>query len=67
LLIKNKRLLIVLGKTFHIPFGFIAAAISGYFFIKHLLRYLQKNSTDLFVCYRWGLAIMIIIIAIVRR
>jgi undecaprenyl pyrophosphate phosphatase UppP len=48
------------------PFGFIAAAISGYFCIKVLLRYLQKNSTDLFVYYRWGLALLIIIIAIVR-
>jgi undecaprenyl-diphosphatase len=49
------------------PFGFIAAAISGYFCIKYLLRYLQKNSTDLFVYYRWGLALLIIIVAVVRR
>jgi len=48
------------------PFGFVAAAISGYFCIKYLLRYLQKYSTDLFVYYRWGLAILIIIVAIVR-
>jgi undecaprenyl-diphosphatase len=48
------------------PFGFVAAAISGYFCIKYLLRYLQKNSTDLFVYYRWGLAIFIIIVAFVR-
>ena len=48
------------------PFGFIAAAISGYFCIKYLLRYLQKNSTDLFVYYRWGLAILIIIVAVAR-
>lgn len=48
------------------PFGFVAAAISGYFCIKYLLRYLQKNSTDPFVYYRWGLAILIIIIAIIR-
>jgi len=49
------------------PFGFVAAAISGYFCIKYLLHFLQKNSTDLFVYYRWGLAILIIIVAIVRR
>jgi undecaprenyl-diphosphatase len=49
------------------PFGFVTAAISGYFCIKVLLRYLQKNSTDLFVYYRWGLAILIIILALVRR
>jgi undecaprenyl-diphosphatase len=48
------------------PFGFVAAAISGYFCIKYLLRFLQKNSTDLFVYYRWGLAILIIVVAIVR-
>jgi undecaprenyl-diphosphatase len=48
------------------PFGFIAAAISGYFCIKYLLRFLQKHSTDLFVYYRWGLAILIIIVAIAR-
>jgi undecaprenyl-diphosphatase len=48
------------------PFGFVAAAISGYFCIKYLLRYLQKNSTDLFVYYRWGLSLLIIIVAILR-
>ena len=48
------------------PFGFTAAAISGYFCIKYLLRFLQKNSTDLFVYYRWGLAVLIIIVAIIR-
>jgi undecaprenyl-diphosphatase len=48
------------------PFGFIAATISGYFCIKYLLRYLQKNSTNLFVYYRWGLSLLIIIVAIVR-
>ncbi|MGA2505540.1 MAG: undecaprenyl-diphosphatase UppP [Anaerolineales bacterium] len=48
------------------PFGFIAAGISGYFCIKYLLLFLQKNSTDLFVYYRWGLALLIIIIAIIR-
>jgi undecaprenyl-diphosphatase len=48
------------------PFGFIAAGISGYFCIKYLLRFLQKNSTDLFVYYRWGLAILVIIVAIIR-
>jgi undecaprenyl-diphosphatase len=46
--------------------GFITAALSGYFCIKFLLRYLQKNSTDIFVYYRWALAVLIIIIALVR-
>jgi undecaprenyl-diphosphatase len=48
------------------PFGFVAATISGYFCIKYLLRYLQKNSTNLFVYYRWGLSLLIIIVALVR-
>jgi undecaprenyl-diphosphatase len=48
------------------PFGFVPAAISGYICIKYLLRYLQDNSTDLFVYYRWALAILIIIVAIIR-
>lgn len=48
------------------PFGFVAAAVSGYFCIKYLLRYLQNNSTDPFVYYRWGLAVLIIIVAIIR-
>ncbi len=48
------------------PFGFVAAAISGYLCIKYLQRYLQKNSADLFVYYRWGLALLIIIVAIAR-
>jgi undecaprenyl-diphosphatase len=48
------------------PIGFIAAAISGYLCIKYLLLYLQKNSTDLFVYYRWALTLLIIIIALAR-
>jgi undecaprenyl-diphosphatase len=46
--------------------GFVAAAVSGYLCIKFLLRYLQKNSTDIFVYYRWLLAVLIIIVAFVR-
>jgi undecaprenyl-diphosphatase len=46
--------------------GFIAAAVSGFLCIKYLLRFLQKHSTDIFVYYRWVLAVFIIIIALVR-
>jgi undecaprenyl-diphosphatase len=46
------------------PAGFLAAAISGYFCIKFLLRYLQKNSTDIFVYYRWALAVFVIAMAL---
>lgn len=48
------------------PVGFIAAAISGYFCIKFLLRYLQKNSTDIFVYYRWALALLVFAVAVLR-
>ncbi len=46
--------------------GFVAAAVSGYLCIKFLLRYLQKNSTDIFVYYRWLLAVLVIVVAFVR-
>jgi undecaprenyl-diphosphatase len=47
--------------------GFVAAAVSGYLCVKLLLRFLQTHSTDIFVYYRWLLAVFIIIIAFVRR
>lgn len=46
------------------PIGFIAAGISGYFCIKYLLRFLQNNSTNIFVYYRWALAIFVIVFAL---
>lgn len=46
--------------------GFIAAAVSGYLCVKMLLRFLQKHSTDLFVYYRWLLAILIIAVVFAR-
>ncbi len=48
------------------PIGFVAAAVSGYLCIKYLLRFLQKNSTDLFVYYRWALAVLIVAVALIR-
>ncbi len=48
------------------PIGFVAAAISGYFCIKFLLRFLQNNSTNVFVYYRWALALFVIFFAIIR-
>jgi|WetSurMetagenome_2_1015567.scaffolds.fasta_scaffold98796_2 undecaprenyl-diphosphatase len=54
------------GELLALVLGFIAAAVSGYFCIKFLLRFLQKNSTNIFVYYRWGLAAFIIIVALVR-
>ncbi|MGB8645658.1 MAG: undecaprenyl-diphosphatase UppP [Anaerolineae bacterium] len=54
------------GSLILFPIGFVAAAVSGYLTIRFLLRYLQSNSTDLFVYYRWALALLIIVIALVR-
>lgn len=46
--------------------GFGAAAISGYLCIRFLLRYLQNHATDIFVYYRWALAALVILVALVR-
>jgi undecaprenyl-diphosphatase len=46
--------------------GFAAAALSGYLCIKYLLRFLQRHSTNLFVFYRWALALLIVAVVIVR-
>ena len=46
--------------------GILSASVSGYLCIKYLLRYLQKNTTDIFAYYRWGLAIVIIVTALMR-
>ncbi len=48
------------------PIGFIAAGLSGYLCIKFLLMYLQKNSVDLFVFYRWALALVVLAVAVLR-
>jgi undecaprenyl-diphosphatase len=48
------------------PIGFVAAAISGYFCIKFLLQFLQKNSTNVFVYYRWALAVFVVAVALSR-
>jgi undecaprenyl-diphosphatase len=56
----------VQSDLFLFAIGFIVAAISGYLCVKFLLRFLQKNSTDIFVYYRWALAVLIIVIAVMR-
>jgi undecaprenyl-diphosphatase len=48
------------------PIGIIVAAVTGFFCIKYLLAYLQKHSTDIFVYYRWALAALIVVVALVR-
>lgn len=46
--------------------GFVTAALSGYLCIRFLLRFLQQHSTDVFVYYRWALAVVIIIVVFLR-
>ena len=48
------------------PIGFAAAAISGYLCIKFLLRYLQHHSIAIFAYYRWVLAVLIVLVAVLR-
>jgi undecaprenyl-diphosphatase len=48
------------------PIGIITAAFSGYLCIRFLLNYLQNHSVNPFVYYRWGLALLVIIVALVR-
>ncbi|MCL4368566.1 MAG: undecaprenyl-diphosphate phosphatase, partial [Actinobacteria bacterium] len=48
------------------PVGFLAAAVSGYLCIRYLLRFLQRHSTDVFVYYRWGLAVVLLVVALLR-
>jgi undecaprenyl-diphosphatase len=48
------------------PIGTLVAAVSGYLCIRFLIGFLQKHSTDAFVYYRWGLAVVIAIVAIAR-
>jgi undecaprenyl-diphosphatase len=46
--------------------GSLAAALSGYLCIRWLMGYLQRNSTNLFVYYRWALAALIVVVALIR-
>jgi undecaprenyl-diphosphatase len=48
------------------PIGLVVAAVSGYLCIRFLMNYLQKHSTNVFVFYRWGLAILVAVVALVR-
>ncbi len=54
------------GDLFLYLVGFVSAAITGFLAIKYLLRYLQRNSTDIFVYYRWVMAAFIALVALLR-
>ena len=46
--------------------GMLSAGVVGYLAIAFLLRYLRRNSTDVFVYYRWALAAMLVVLALAR-
>ena len=48
------------------PIGIIVAGISGYLCIRFLLNYLQKHSVTVFVYYRWALAVLVAVVALLR-
>jgi undecaprenyl-diphosphatase len=48
------------------PVGFVVAAVSGFLCIKLLLSFLQRHSTRAFVYYRWALAALVLVVALVR-
>jgi len=54
------------GELVLFPIGVIVAGVSGYLAIRFLLRYLQTNSTLAFVWYRFGLAALVIAVALIR-
>jgi undecaprenyl-diphosphatase len=49
-----------------VALGFVAAAVSGFLCIKFLMGFLQKHTTKAFVYYRWALAVLIAVVALVR-
>jgi undecaprenyl-diphosphatase len=54
------------GELVLFPVGILAATVSGFLCIRFLLKYLQQHSLDLFVFYRFGLAILIAVVALFR-
>lgn len=61
-----KHGVITSGELVLFPVGILAAAVSGYFCIRFMLAYLQKHPVDIFVYYRWALAVLIVIVAFIR-
>jgi undecaprenyl-diphosphatase len=48
------------------PAGFLAAAVSGFFCMRFLVNYLRKHPIDNFAYYRWGLALLITVVALAK-
>lgn len=57
--VKELPNLLVEGLDINLIIGVLASFISGYLAIKYMLRYLQKQSYDIFIIYRILLAIVI--------
>lgn len=49
------------------PVGFIMAALTGFYCIRFLLNYLQANNMNIFVFYRWALAVLLFVVAMIGR
>ncbi len=47
--------------------GFVVSALTGFLAIKFLMKYLQKQKMTVFVIYRIGLAVMILITLLINR
>lgn len=54
------------GDLILFPIGIIVAAVTGYLCIRFMLNYLQKHTVNLFVYYRFALAILIVVVALIR-
>jgi len=54
------------SETILFPIGVIVAAVSGFVCIRFMLHFLQRNSTRVFVYYRWGLAVLLVVVALLR-
>jgi undecaprenyl-diphosphatase len=48
------------------PIGFVVAAVSGFFCIKFLMAFLKRHSTRVFAWYRWALAVLVAVVALMR-
>ena len=46
------------------PIGFAAAAITGWLAACFMLNYLQRHTTDVFVYYRWAVALALVVIVV---
>jgi undecaprenyl-diphosphatase len=47
--------------------GFLAAAVSGFFCMRFLVNYLRTHPINVFAYYRWGLAILVAVVVLVRK